>query len=618
MKKLLSLLLCLALVLTLAACGSEPDPTVPPTEAPTTVPTEPPTEPPTTEPPITVEDVYAKTADAMKRFEASGMRMDMSFSASYTTGEGENAETETVSYSMLLDSRTTKEPFGTYTLTSIGMDMGGFNMDIDVEVYILEENGTLVTYTNYLGTWSRVDMEMTVEEYLSNSDAADIDTSDVWSGDIMPAGMTLDPFTQVLDYTEVYILRANLPADSIGDAIAGMGMDLGENMDTLTMPVIYYVDTQNYTVLRMEAEMQVLADVLSASLAESLLGDADQAVELTLDIPTVLYDLSYGNVEIPTLPQEAIDQTREPDPTEPVISDVLPVAGEASDLGNGNFVLPCGDEAFLIPCPENWSGEVYSSNNIWIYNEDQSLYGDFYYLTGYTEDNIRNQIQMDADDLKDMDIFISSGDGPVYEGFTTASVMGEGESYCYVWTPMDEGFLVVILADYTETPDFEAQIHQVLDLIVPYTGEFAEKAIAADLGNGQFSLPCGSQNVTISCPEGFSGEVYEENNIWLYNKDGSVYGDYFYLSGWVTEDIMTYWILEDVDAMKSENASTTLEDGPAIEGYRTQVLQGDSISYYYAWAPMGNGCFLLQVYDWDGGNDALELLTMLLECITYE
>ena len=311
MKKLLSLLLCLALVLSLAACGGEPVPTEPPTA--------PPTQPPTTEPPITVEDVYAKTADAMKNVEASGMSMDMTFAASYKTGEGEDAKTETVSYSMLMDIRASKEPFATYTLTSIGMDMAGFDMDIDVEVYILEENGTLVTYTNYLGTWSRMDMEMTLEEYLSNSDAADIDTSDVWSGDSMPADMTLDPFTQKLEGTEVYILRASLTADSIGDVIAGMGVDLGKDADALTMPVVYYVDTQNYTVLRMEAEMQVLADALSASLAKSLLGDAEKAGELTLDIPTVVYDLTYGSVEIPALPQEALDQTQVTEPTEPEV-----------------------------------------------------------------------------------------------------------------------------------------------------------------------------------------------------------------------------------------------------------------------------------------------------------
>ena len=50
MKKFLALLLALIMVMSLAACGNQPDPTEPPTTPPTTPPTEKPTEAPTTPP----------------------------------------------------------------------------------------------------------------------------------------------------------------------------------------------------------------------------------------------------------------------------------------------------------------------------------------------------------------------------------------------------------------------------------------------------------------------------------------------------------------------------------------------------------------------------------------
>ena len=143
------------------------------------------------------------------------------------------------------------------------------------------------------------------------------------------------------------------------------------------------------------------------------------------------------------------------------------MAGEASDLGNGSFVLPCGDEASLITCPDGWIGEAYDINNVWIYLEYESHYLDYYYMTDWTEDDFLDQVQSDIDELKDLDIFISSGDGPVYKGFTTKQVLGKDESYCYAWAPKGDGYLLVVLADYTAKPDFEAQILDAMALIAP-------------------------------------------------------------------------------------------------------------------------------------------------------
>lgn len=621
MKKLLALLLCLAMVLSLAACGGEDTPTTAPTTAPTTVPTtEPTTEP--TEPPITVEQVYASAQDAMKNAEATRMHMEFSYGVSYEEGEGENAVTTDISYDMLIEIIASEDPFGSFTTTSVAMATEGLDMDITMDMYMVEEDGLVVIYNYLLGSWGRSETGMTAEEFLTSDQMPQISTNEVWSGGEMPADMTLDPFTQDMNGTEVYILRATTTVSGLDGVLEEMGVSPTEETDEFALPVVYYVDAESYTILRMEADMQGMMDILADSMSESILGEDAETSGLEMTISNVVYDLGYGAQEIPALPQEALDQDYGEDPTvipsedpttdptaDPSVN--LPLEGKATDMGNGTFVLPCGDEAFTITCPDGWSGEVYAENNVWIYSEGYTYYGDFYYFTGWTVEDFEDQIQMDIDDLKDADIFISSGDGPVCEGYTTKVVMGEGESYCYAWTPAGDGYLLMLLADYTDEPDFETMLNEMLGQLTPYTGEFA-------VNDGSFSLPCGDRTLTVTCPEGWDGELYDVNNVWIYNGDGSIYGDYYYWEGWTEDDILTLWIQPDVDSLKDENTFVSQGDGPVCDGYTTMVVVGTETSYYYAWAPMGDGYFLLQVYDWDGGDDSAELLPQMLDTVTSD
>lgn len=44
--------------------------------------------------------------------------------------------------------------------------------------------------------------------------------------------------------------------------------------------------------------------------------------------------------------------------------------------------------------------------------------------------------------------------------------------------------------------------------------------------------------------------MYDVNNIWTYNSDGTVYGDFFYLNKWTEADIMTLWVEPDMEYLK--------------------------------------------------------------------
>lgn len=451
MKKLLSLALCLALVLSLAACAETPTPTDPPTEAPTTAPTEAPTEAPTTvptEPPVTVESVYASVLDAMSKNEATRMRVEIGFSASYEEGEGEDAITTKVGYDMLMDTIISKDPLKCYNLSSISFDTDGFDMELDVDIYILEEEGHVVTYGQVFGMWVREDTGMTVEDFLANGELPEISTGEVWEGGAMPADMTLDENTQMLDGTEVYILRSSIPSDGLQNSLMEMGVELDEDADEIAMPVVYYVDAQNYTILRVEADMTVLSDLLSAALAESLVGSEAEAGAVTMEVSNAVYEMGYGDQVVPELPQEALDYiANNPDDSgddeeyeEPTVYD-------------GPAILNCGSEQLLLTCPEGYFVEYYGDTNIMLNADDYSTNGDFFYYETLTRDEVLDTADFYAESLEFMEMKVTQGEGPEIEGYETWQVIGEDQSYYFAWREAGDGWLLLQVYDFSGTDD---------------------------------------------------------------------------------------------------------------------------------------------------------------------
>lgn len=460
MRKLTVFTIALALVLTLAGCGPADTPapsTAAPTTAPTTVPTE---------PPITVEQVYASVQAAMAEAEASRMYMDLSFTLDYTEGEGDSAVTTQISYAFTVDTMVSTDPFGSYNNMTIAMESEDFSLDYDVDIYTVEEDGSVVAYIQMFGLWVRSDYEMSLKEFMASGQMTEITTSEVWAGGEMPADTTLDESTTMLGGTEVYILRTIIPAEGMADVFSGMGVEITEDLDTITLPVTYYVDAENFTIVRVETGMQPLMDIVGEALLSSMLEDTE-GVEFSLQIPNAAYDLGYGPQEIPAVPQEAYDyianEATAPEETEPEDT-------QWEETGDtGPFVLNCGEDAMLITCPEGFVGEVYSDVNIWIYDEEFSLVGDYYYCEGWTgEDVVSYFIQFDIDSMTQAESYISHGDGPAMEGYTTMVVIGDGVSYYYAWTEAGDGLFLAYLYDYTGANDPAAVMQQLLDCVTPY------------------------------------------------------------------------------------------------------------------------------------------------------
>lgn len=458
MHRFLVWLTVLALVFSLAGCGS-PTPTEPPTEPPTDPPTAPPTDPPTdppTEPPVTAESVYAAVADAMAGAEATRLKIEMSYEISVTEGEGDETVTSEAAMHILMDTMACEEPFGSYTLTAMEMEAGSQSMAYDIEVYLVEEEGFVVSYTQMMGMWARTDFGMTVSEFLDNGDSTQISTEGVWGG-IKPADMTLDEDTSTVNGREAYILRGSIPAAEMADAFSSLGVQDPAELEGLSLPVAYYVDTETYYIVRLEADFAFLSDFLDKALAESI-GAPTENATITVNIPDVYYDLEYGVPPIPPVPQEAYDFINintEP-PTEPTAY-------------AGPLLLNCSDGALELRCPMGFTGEFVVENNICMYNEDFSLVGDYYYMPFTPESDVLNLAQINADFLEGEEMLVFHGEGPAIEGYKTQVVIGDGQSYYYAWRQAGDGLLLISVYDYSGTDDATVLLPQFVGYLFPYS-----------------------------------------------------------------------------------------------------------------------------------------------------
>ena len=155
-KKLLALILALAMVLGLAACGDTPEPTEPPTSAPTAPPTEPPTNPPTeppTEPPATPAELYAGAVETLNSQTDFTLDIRMEHTVTVNGAVYEEASTQTVTYT----------GYGTDAFSGAAYD----EVDLDDYVTTYDEvfqDGMLYTIMDETYCFKGV---MTAEEYIS-------------------------------------------------------------------------------------------------------------------------------------------------------------------------------------------------------------------------------------------------------------------------------------------------------------------------------------------------------------------------------------------------------------------------------------------------------------------
>ena len=431
MRQYLAFVMVATLLLTFAGCG-DPEPTTAPTTAPTTVPTTAPTTAPT-EPPMTADQLIANINAAMADTAPSQMYMEMGYNVSVT----QDGVTEEAKTSIVMDTRTSTDPFGSYILSDVGIASAGFEMNITVEMYTVEEEGTVVVYTQAMGYWSREDTGMTVSDFIGSGQMESVSTDALTFDEL--SNLTLEPTTSTHNDTEVYVLHAVIESSEMSEALAELGIGDPSVLESITMPITLYVDAENWTILRLEADMNSLADVLIQVALGEMPEEETENTTIQLTIPPIVYEVCYGPVEIPAVPQEAYDETAGNDD----ISGGL----EEDIFFSGPAVLYAGDEMWEIVENAGWTVTGLTDDYIWIYNEDFTKSGEYSYeITDY--DDFMTRIQYIVDYMEEFEIYVSHGQGPAIDGYKTWEIIGTDEAHYYALRETGDGWVCVYAVSY--------------------------------------------------------------------------------------------------------------------------------------------------------------------------
>ncbi len=219
------------------------------------------------------------------------------------------------------ETKMSVEPFLSYNKSSVTMEMDGEQITMDSEVYTVEENDTVVSYMHEptSGTWLKMDSGVALKDAMQSY------TGYEWMKDKAMDELVLEDATQVVEGKDAYVLKCTLTGEEMQKALNGMsnmedmleqsGLDFYD-YGMLTVPTVFYIDTQTYRPIQIEMEIQGMSELVNnvmTGMAEEN-GEEDAVSGMNMEISKVyaIYNnISYDAVEVPALPAEAIEAVKQ-------------------------------------------------------------------------------------------------------------------------------------------------------------------------------------------------------------------------------------------------------------------------------------------------------------------
>lgn len=295
LRKYISLLLVLALLLVGCEVPAVPDPTDETTLPPeTTGAAEPAPETkavPAPPPAMDAESLFWKMSMAINGKRANQYRLarDMLI----RTGD---YESQTVTD---MTVKIAAAPLAVYAESRGQMKTKSAGMNLELtqttQTYVQMEEGTPVTYihSDQDDSWIRYEEIVQPSKILTAYSYGVTLTRP-------PEVMSVDTGAQIIDGRETYVLRCTLtPMEYFGEEAEG-----------LEISMIFYIDTEVYVPLRIEIDYLGMDVILSEALASiigemGLEGNGDVTIDC-LEYREIITGLCYDPVEVPAVPEEGI------------------------------------------------------------------------------------------------------------------------------------------------------------------------------------------------------------------------------------------------------------------------------------------------------------------------
>lgn len=255
---------------------------------------------------MTAEQLAAKMAVAVAKSPMTQEKIQMEFEM----GVGARGITLNFDVDMAMDMLMSVDPYKAYTELEISMDMLGQNYTDTMQLYVQEADGTMTTYSYIVSAdrWDKQTAQIPEEQYTANYD---------WLKNKPAAELTLAEETQTISGREAYVLSCTITGTQMQEMMKSIGAVQGAldeagmsnfDMSAVTVPMVMYIDTQNYLPMQMELEIQGLDEMIEGMM-EGLLGEDAAEIGMELEIgkiTVVCTDIGYDAVMVPEVPQEAL------------------------------------------------------------------------------------------------------------------------------------------------------------------------------------------------------------------------------------------------------------------------------------------------------------------------
>lgn len=359
--------------------------------------------------------------------DSDGMSFDMSFSSKIT-----------------LESMVSGDPAVGYFKSSTATDMFGTTQEEVETVYVLPEDGEYMVYTHdsMMDEW---EVDSDYDEEYQNKMSKMMDFG--FLSDIGEDGLTLAKETETVNDHDTYVLTATVP----GKLLDQLGMDTDDmdlDISKLSLPVTIYVDTESFLPVRLDVETEFMKDLFMEQYADSMEG-AMEGATLDVSFENFVRDYSYDNVQIPPLPEEALENI--------AMSEYDP------QQADGSFIIFDDGVAARIVCTDGWEGMALDHNYIMVCDEEYNYFIDFTLYPAMSEDELVKAM------LEDAFIYDENSTALSPIGNYEVVLYGEGEDTCnyFAYTRMGDGWLVV----YAYTFDNEDMI-PILEAVLPMAAEY--------------------------------------------------------------------------------------------------------------------------------------------------
>lgn len=381
---------------------------------------------------------------------------------------------------MAVDTETGKM----YTDMTVGVEVLGQTEEESMQMYGVTEDGVMTTYTyeELTDTWVKAteeqDMTSQYEEMLTFQ--ADL-------SEIPEDKLSLAKEKEKVNGKECYVLTIDMDGAYFDEAMkAGMEIGMGEmdemtksmlenaDFSALSAKMVYYVDAKTFETVSMTGEILGMGDVMSSMLApmmEEMVGlTGEENVEISIDIPVCkvsLTDLVYDNVQVPDVPQEAIDNAVDADSLEDLEIPDDEYLVDDSMLTNppqadGSYLLSAGSGTIRVVLPEGYTAVESEADYLTSTDATYMNFLGYGLVADMTLDEFTSSFQEEIDWAKEYDYYKSHTDVTELDGYQYMSLIyNDNTSAWFVWKELDDCIFVMTAEVEGETCDLTGLLSAV-------------------------------------------------------------------------------------------------------------------------------------------------------------